>query len=62
MRPQEDRAFEDPHRPIDLRDAAEVAYLMDRLGATPAELAEAVNTVGPNRTAVAIFLGESGAL
>jgi hypothetical protein len=50
------RSF-DPHEPIDLGDEARVHDLAERLDATPAELTEAVEKVGAQPVAVAIYLG-----
>ncbi len=61
MRPDEPKSF-DPHRPIDLGDAHQVTALADRFGATHEELAEAVEKVGPQPVAVAIFLGRPDAV
>lgn len=57
MRPQEHRSFDGPGD-INLEDPDEVSYWAERLEATPEELAEAVEKVGPNRTAVGLYLGE----
>jgi hypothetical protein len=57
MRPQEPRSFEGPGD-IDLGNPDEVRYWADRLEATPEEIAEAVEKVGANRTAVGLYLGE----
>ncbi|WP_334162363.1 DUF3606 domain-containing protein [Phenylobacterium sp.] len=56
MRPHEPRSFEGPGD-INLDDPDEVNYWAERLEATPEELAEAVQKVGPNRTAVGLYLG-----
>lgn len=61
MRPDEDRSFEPP-AVIDLEDSRQVNYWADRLQATPDEISEAVQNVGPNRTAVAIWLGRGDAV
>jgi len=61
MRPKEPRIF-DAQPLIDLRDKLQVDYWSQRLEVTPAEINEAVRTVGPNRTAVAIWLGRPDAL
>jgi hypothetical protein len=61
MRPDEPKSF-DPHEPLDLEDGPRLEQLAERLSATPAEIAEAVEQVGPHPQAVAIFLGEGGAL
>jgi len=57
MRPQEERSFDGPGQ-INLDDPDEVRYWAERLEATPEELAEAVEKVGANRTAVGLYLGE----
>jgi hypothetical protein len=67
MRPTEGRTFIngqvfDEHRPIDLDDDAQVRYWAERLQATPQEIHDAVRAVGPNTTAVAIWLGRAGAV
>lgn len=56
-----------PQRPetpplIDLHDERQVAYWSERLEATREELRQAVREVGPNRTAVAIWLGRGDAI
>lgn len=61
MRPDEPKSF-DPHQPIDLADQRQVTALSDRFGATHEELAEAVEKVGPQPVAVAIFLGRPDAV
>ncbi len=61
MRPEESRAFEPPPL-IDLMDHGQVAYWTERLDATLEELKQAVREVGPNRTAVAIWLGRADAV
>jgi hypothetical protein len=58
MRPEEQRAFNGPGH-IDLDDPDDVRYWSERLEATPEELHEAVQKVGPNRTAVGLYLGET---
>ncbi|WP_205853721.1 DUF3606 domain-containing protein [Phenylobacterium deserti] len=50
------RALFEASRTIDLRDADQVRYWAKRFGASPQELAEAVDKVGPNTTAVALQL------
>ena len=55
MRPLEEKSF-DPHDPIDLDDGRRVSELASRLQVTPDDIAEAVVEVGPNPTAVAIYL------
>ncbi|HEY8618137.1 DUF3606 domain-containing protein [Phenylobacterium sp.] len=57
MRPNEERSFDGPGD-IDLGDAEEVRYWAERLEASPEELADAVEKVGPNRTAVGLYLGQ----
>lgn len=61
MRPVEPDAF-DTHEPIDLSDPAKVREMTDKLECSQAELAEAVERVGPQPVAVAIFLGKPDAL
>lgn len=56
MRPDEPNTF-DPHEPIDLADAAKLKQVSEALDATHEELVEAVEKVGPQPIAVAIFLG-----
>ena len=56
MRPEEPRSFDGPGH-INLDDPEEVRYWAERLEATPEEIAEAVERVGPNRTAVGLYLG-----
>jgi hypothetical protein len=59
MRPEEPRSFEEA-KAIDLADAEAVRFWLERLNVTEEELAEAVEKVGSNRTAVEIFLGQPG--
>jgi hypothetical protein len=47
---------------IDYLDQEQLRYWAERLEATPAEVVEAVRTVGPNCTAVAIWLGSADAV
>jgi len=61
MRREDERSFQPPPI-IDLSDPRHVAYWADRLQATPDEITEAVENVGPNRTAVAIWLGRGDAV
>lgn len=61
MRPEELRTFEPPPL-IDLKDDHQVAYWSERLEATIEELRQAIHEVGPNRTAVAIWLGRGHAV
>jgi hypothetical protein len=61
MLSEEPRAFEPPPL-IDLKDQTQVAYWSERLDATIEELRQAVHEVGPNRTAVAIWLGRADAI
>lgn len=56
MRPDEPKTF-DPHEPIDLSNEAKVAEMLAKLECTPEDLQAAVDTVGPQPVAVAIFLG-----
>jgi hypothetical protein len=57
----EPRSF-DPHEPIDLADEVRVQDLTEALDATPQELTEAVEKVGPQPVAGAIYLGCPDAL
>lgn len=61
MRPEDPRTFEPPPL-IDLKDATQAAYWSERLDATLEELRQAIREVGPNRTAVAIWLGRPDAI
>ena len=61
MRPDEPKIF-DPHEPIDLSNEGKVAEMIEKLDTTPEELAEAVEKVGPQPVAVAIFLGRPDAV
>jgi len=62
MRPDEPKVF-DPHEPIDLADEVKVKQVTKALNATPEELAEAVEKVGPKPPiAVAIYLGRGEAI
>lgn len=61
MRPEEPRAVE-PAPLIDLMDETQVAYWSERLDASIEELRQAIRQVGPNRTAVAIWLGRVDAI
>ncbi|MDD3838072.1 MAG: DUF3606 domain-containing protein [Phenylobacterium sp.] len=61
MRPDEPRAFEPPPL-IDPKDHAQLTYWSERLDATVDELKQAIRQVGPNRTAVAIWLGRGDAV
>lgn len=61
MRPDEPKNF-DPHEPIDLADEAKVKQVTEALDATHEELAEAIEKVGPQPVAVAIFLGRPDAV
>lgn len=61
MRPDEPKTF-DPHEPIDLTNEAKVSEMTRKLDCSPSELAEAVQKVGPQPVAVAIFLGRPDAL
>jgi hypothetical protein len=62
----EPKSFEpqqpDTHEEIDTGDHHQLRYWTRRLKATPEELTEAVRTVGPNPTAVAIWLGSADAV
>ncbi|KQW67014.1 hypothetical protein ASE17_19660 [Phenylobacterium sp. Root77] len=61
MRPDEPKSF-DPHEPIDLRNPAKVREMTEKLDCSEDDLVEAVERVGPQPVAVAIFLGRSNAL
>lgn len=61
MHGEEPRPFQPPPL-IDLMDHVQMAYWSERLDATSEELREAVREVGPNRTAVAIWLGRPDAV
>lgn len=61
MRPDEPKSF-DPHEPIDLANPAKVREMTHKLDCSEEDLATAVNQVGPQPVAVAIFLGRSDAL
>lgn len=61
MRPVEPKAF-DTHEPIDLSDPAMVRELTEKLDCSQDELAQAVEKVGPQPVAVAIYLGKPDAL
>lgn len=62
MRPDEPRHIEPDDHEIDLGNAEHVRYWTEKLDATPQELNEAVEAVGPNKTAVAIWLGSADAV
>ncbi|MDP3175778.1 MAG: DUF3606 domain-containing protein [Phenylobacterium sp.] len=61
MRPAEPRSFETQPL-IDRQDALQVDYWCKRLEVSAEDIDEAVRAVGPNRTAVAIWLGRPEAL
>jgi hypothetical protein len=61
MRPDEPKTF-DPHEPIDLTNPAKVREMTHKLECSEAELAEAVEAVGPQPVGVAIYLGRPRAL
>jgi hypothetical protein len=56
MRPDEPRSFADS-RLINIEDESQVLALAERYEVAPDELVEAVAQVGPNLTAVEIWLG-----
>lgn len=58
MRPDEPKTF-DPHEPIDLSNEAKVREMTHKLECSPEELVEAVEKVGSQPVAVALFLGRS---
>ncbi len=62
MRPDETRHIEPDDHEIDLKDEGQVRYWAEKLDATADELNQAVEAVGPNRTAVAIWLGSADAV
>ena len=67
MRPSEGQTFINgqvfgEHQPIDAENASQVRYWADRLKTTPEDICEAVEAVGPNCTAVAIWLGSTASL
>ena len=55
MLPAEEQKF-DPHAPIDPADEEQLKVMAAALDATPDEVKEAVEKVGPNPTAVSIWL------
>lgn len=55
MRPPEEQTF-DPHTPIDPANEEQLKSVAAALDATPNEVREAVGKVGPNPTAVSIWL------
>jgi hypothetical protein len=57
-----DPAKADGREEINPRDRGQLHYWAGRLKATPDELVEAVRAVGPNPTAVAIWLGSADAV
>jgi len=61
MRPDEPKTF-DTHEPIDLSNEAKVTEMTQKLDCSEEELAQAVEKVGPQPVAVAIFLGKPDAL
>ena len=61
MRPDEPKTF-DPHEPIDLADEGKMAEMIEKLEVSRDELTQAVETVGSQPVAVAIFLGRLEAL
>ena len=67
MRPGEGRTFINAqvfgeHQPIDPEHDGQVRYWADRLKVRPEDVREAVQAVGPNCTAVAIWLGSAHAI
>jgi hypothetical protein len=67
MRPSEGKTFINgqvfaEHQPIDPDNEGQVRYWADRLKAAPEDVREAVAAVGPNCTAVAIWLGSPNAV
>jgi hypothetical protein len=61
MRPDEPKNF-DPHEPIDLSNEGKMAEMTEKLEVSRDELTQAVERVGPQPVAVAIFLGRLEAL
>lgn len=61
MRPDEPKTF-DTHEPIDLSNEAKVVEMTEKLDCSHEELVQAIEKVGPQPVAVAIFLGKSDAL
>jgi hypothetical protein len=52
----EDRSFKAEPRCVDLADAEQVRELTERFHVTESDIAAAVEKVGPNRTAVELWL------
>lgn len=52
----------DPHESIDLANPAKVREMTQKLDCSADDLAEAVDKVGPQPVAVAIYLGRPDAL
>lgn len=61
MRPDEPKTI-DPHEPIDLSNEAKVAEVTEKLECSEEELAAAVEKVGANPVAVAIYLERPSAV
>ena len=61
MRPDEPNTF-DPHEPIDLSNEGKVAEMTEKLDVSRDELVEAVEKVGSQPVAVALFLGRADAI
>ncbi|HVK41704.1 MAG: hypothetical protein K0Q62_767 [Phenylobacterium sp.] len=61
MRPDEPKTF-DPHEHIDLSDEGKVAEMIEKLDVSRDELIEAVEKVGSQPVAVALFLGRADAV
>lgn len=61
MRPDEPKTF-DPHEHIDLFDEGKVAEMIEKLDVSRDELIEAVEKVGSQPVAVALFLGRADAI
>lgn len=59
MRPDEPRHFDDHDRELDLSDGDQVKAWADRYAVEEAAIREACAAVGPNRTAVELWLGEA---
>lgn len=56
MRPDEPKTF-DPHEPIDLSNELKVREMTEKLDCTTEDLTAAVEQVGTQPVAVALFLG-----
>ncbi len=61
MRPDEPKTI-DPHEPIDLSNEAKVSEVTEKLECSEEDLAAAVEKVGDNPIAVAIYLERPSAV